>query len=495
MGMAAVGSPDAGVSARADGAPKPSASDDALTLFSALWAVASLFHVLGPSGRALDLGADVTGVAAGQALVAIAALVVLARPRRTTPFVVLALLGPITAWQEAPTLGNHWFVAALVDIGLLLALLAARRGWRVDRTVLSDAFLPVARWALVGFYAFAGFAKLNSAFFDTTVSCGNVYFDETARTLGFATPLAVGHGGWASLVPVGTALVELSIPVLLCIRRTRTIGVVVGLLFHSVIAIDQEHLFSDFSSLLSALFVLFLPAAFATAVLDKARGRARLAIGAWWALAAIVVAAQWLDDGGDLADTLFIDGRMWLWYLFDGALLATVGWWLLRARTAPLEAPLRLDRRSRWLAIVPVVVILNGFTPYLELKTAFSYNMYSNLTVGDGSSNHLVVRATLPVGSRLSGLVQVVSTNDLGLGAYAQGDYLLPWDSLRAYLSAHPAAAITYIRDGVTHTLARASDEPGLTDAPPTLVQKLLPLRAVDGHDPPRCQETFLPAL
>src|SRR5947208_2401960 len=82
-----------------------------------------------------------------------------------------------------------------------------------------DAFRPIARWALVGFYAFAGFAKLNSAFFDTTVSCGNVYFDETARTLGVATPLAVGHGGWASLVPVGTALIELSIPVLLCIRR------------------------------------------------------------------------------------------------------------------------------------------------------------------------------------------------------------------------------------------------------------------------------------
>src|SRR2546430_10827189 len=48
----------------------------------------------------------------------------------------------------------------------------------------------------------------------------------------------------------GVAGIELSIPVLLLVRRTRHLGVVVGLVFHRLIALDQSHLFSDFSSVL-----------------------------------------------------------------------------------------------------------------------------------------------------------------------------------------------------------------------------------------------------
>ena len=86
-------------------------------------------------------------------------------------------------------------------------------------------------------------------------------------------------GGWSHLVPFGVAGTEMSIPILLSMRRTRYIGVVVGLVFHGLIALDQAHLFSDFSSVLVALFVLFLPAAFATDIVAQFRrfaGRQRL---------------------------------------------------------------------------------------------------------------------------------------------------------------------------------------------------------------------------
>ena len=51
--------------------------------------------------------------------------------------------------------------------------------------------------------------------------------------------LAVGLGGWASLVPLAVVAVEASVPVLLCIRRTRNAGVLRGLIFHSAIALDH----------------------------------------------------------------------------------------------------------------------------------------------------------------------------------------------------------------------------------------------------------------
>jgi len=465
-----------------------------LTVFAALWAVAALFHVLGPSGRATGIVDHVTAVGLGHVAVAIAALVVLVAPARTLPLATLAVLGPLTAWQEAPVLGNHWFVVALVDVGLLLALLASRTGWSVDRGRLSEGFLPVARWVLVAFYAFAAFAKLNHGFLDTSVSCSAVYFDETARTLGLTTPLAVGRGGWAALVPIASIAIELAVPVLLCVRRTRKLGVVVGLLFHSAIALDQEHLFSDFSATLSALFVLFLPAGFAAGVVDAVRRWGRIPVVAWAGLAAITLIAQW-SPPGDLVDTVLVDGRMWLWYLVDGALLAAVLWWAMNDRSPGVLRSLQLVRRPRWLAVVPALALLNGLAPYVELKTAFSYTMYANLRTDGGETNHLLVPRTAPIGDRLSSLVRIESSDDAGLATYAHQGYLLPWDSLRAYLAGHGDAAVRYTRDGVTHDLAHASDDPELVDPPPKVLQKLAPLRSVDERDPPRCQESFLPAL
>ena len=79
-------------------------------------------------------------------------------------------------------LGNHWLLAALVDLALLFAVAVgvARRRWD-DATDLADRFLPVARLCLLGFYFFASFAKLNSAFFDRSVSCATFYFRRVHR--------------------------------------------------------------------------------------------------------------------------------------------------------------------------------------------------------------------------------------------------------------------------------------------------------------------------
>ena len=43
--------------------------------------------------------------------------------------------------------------------------------------------------------------------------------------------------------------------------------------------------------------------------------------------------------------------------------------------------------------LVPLLVVANGLTPYLELKTGFGWNMYANLRTVDGESNHSSFRA------------------------------------------------------------------------------------------------------
>jgi hypothetical protein len=465
-----------------------------LTLFAMLWAIAAIFHVL-VNDRSAPLFADLTPLEVSHILLAICAIWLLLRPTHHLPLLLLAILGPITAWLEAPVLGNHWLLVTFVDLALLLSVLTTLRDHRIDRDSLARVFLPLARWCLVLFYCFAGFSKLNSAFFDTAVSCGTYYFDETVHSMGLDLPLTTGAGGIARLVPFAVSTTELSIPILLLGRRTRVFGVLFGLTFHSLIALDHLHLFLDFSSVLVALFVLFLPDRFASSALELVGGKGDTVLILWTALTGVVLVALWIGPNS-VTNVFFLDGRLLIWELFDITILLGVVVWLLGCRDRTLERPLRLRGKGPvWLAVVPVLLVVNGLLPYLELRTAYGFTMYSNLAMVDGKSNHFLVRSSLPLGNRQASLVKVIASNDPGLESYATYNFLLPWDSFRAYLAEHPDAGILYERGGRGYVITRAADHPELVAAPPVLVQKVFPLRSVDGGNESRCQDTFLPAL
>src|SRR4051794_13847536 len=91
------------------GAPPPAPRHaDVLTLFAVTWAVANLFHVVGRSARAIDVVDHRSTVALLHVALGIAGVALLARPRSIPRLLVLAALGPISAWFEAPLLGSHW---------------------------------------------------------------------------------------------------------------------------------------------------------------------------------------------------------------------------------------------------------------------------------------------------------------------------------------------------------------------------------------------------
>jgi hypothetical protein len=464
---------------------------DVLAVFAVLWALATLFH-LWVNPRALGVVDDPTLLGLSHVAAGAVAIAVLVRPRAVSGLLTLAALGVVTCWLEAPFLGNHWLVAAFVDVAFLLAAATCWTRDGVDGARLTARFLPLARWSLLGFYAFAAFSKLNHAFFEPTVSCGNFYADELAGSLHLGGFRSADGGGWALLVPASVVTIEGSIALLLLRQRWRHIGVALGLVFHSAIALDMTHLFSDFSSVLAALFVLFLPLSFAREVVALSRRRAREA-KALTALAAVgallVLVLEWTAR----SERAFLDGRTWAWLATDAILLAAVGWYLVTQRPEPEDGQLRL-MSARWLAVVPLLVVFNGLTPYLELKTAYGWNMYSNLATVDGETNHLLVPRTLPVLDAQTDLVRIVSTDDPGLRLYVEQRYDIPFLQLRAYLSEHPAVAITYERDGQRHELAHAADDAALIRPVPQWQQKLEAYRALDQTDPNRCQPNFLPA-
>jgi hypothetical protein len=277
---------------------------------------------------------------------------------------------------------------------------------------------------------------------------------------------------------------------LLLIRRTRYLGVLIAAGFHTLISHDLSQHFYDFTSLLLALFVLFLPTASADRIGEAIRSihpRLRLAKAATFtALAGLMVVAAVIPPRPTTGFFL-LDLPFYLWIPFSLTLL----WALIGYRKPAEEVSLRLRPLT---AAVVALVFLNGLTPYLELKTAYGYNMYANLITAQGRTNHFLIPATLPIRSGYEDPVEIIETDDRGLDRYRQRGYLIAFPQFRRYLADNPDTAVTYRRGDEVFEVARAGDDPLLSDPGPWW-WRFFPLRSLDVNDPPRCQDVWLPAL
>ena len=441
--------------------------------FTVLFAAAACFHVLGNA-----VFANPTGVV----LVAVGAAAVVVWPGRPAAVVVLAAGVLLMAWQEAPLLSNHWALAALVA----LAVVVAGSGERA---------LVAARACFLGFYAFAAFAKLNSDFLDPAVSCSSEYLAATADAVGLGG-LDVLEDSWLRrVVAYATAAVEVAVPVLLLRRRTRTVGVVVAVVFHAIVAVPRGHQFFDFSAVLLAGWSTFLPPAFHHGVADALRRIVRpevLRVAGVLLVAVVgVLGASSASSGGVRRDTL-IDIGWWAWQPLSLAAVVAVVLWL---RRSPTGADVGLRPPLGVAAVVPLLVVLNGLTPYVELKTQASWNMYANLRTAGGESNHLLVRRTLPISSPQDDLVEVVGTADPLLGTYRDRGFLLPVRTVRAYFESRPDVGAELLVGDDPVTVRAGEPIPARLGEPvPGWVERWFVLRAVDADSPERCQTGFLPA-
>ena len=433
------------------------------TLFSAAWALATVFHLAGEPRHLAAQGAGWSGLA--NLALAVAAIAVLARPGRVSPLAWLAAGQIVVVAIDAPAIGNHWLLSGLVAVAFLFAVASGKDAF--------GAFVPVARATLVVAYSFMAFAKVNSGFLDPLVSCSVEFVGDLTTHVGIS-PLGLGYP-----IAFGVLCIELSIALLLIVPRTRPWGAVVGLLFHYLVGLDAARHFWDFSSALSALFLLFLPAGFATWLLGIRLVRTLLR---WSPLLAVIGLAPAVFGLGGVSLQV---GRA-AWVVGGGAFVAAATTYVVRQRAELSPAPLRSTRPL--LYIVPALAVLNGVSPYVELKTSYSWNMYSNLATTDGQSNHLLVRRTLPLDDHGADLVRILQSDDAQLQEFASTDFLASIDSLRVYLADHPDTALVYERGSRRYSVERAADDAELASPVALWDRKLRPIRAIDAGVSQRCQ-------
>jgi hypothetical protein len=313
--------------------------------------------------------------------------------------------------------------------------------------------------------------------------------------------------------------IEIAIPLLLISRRTRWLGIVVTAGFHFTLGLSA---FYRFGAMVFALLFLFLPGN----TVDLARR--------WWVNSSLVHHAITLVEPAKLRVAYLWATRAFL-VIAIGVLLSQASWSPRRPWFRLLQ-PLELPPRSIlshgfqlvWLVVVPALftiwmlamragkpgwrsgaellrpyhaiyaiplalVVLNGALPYLGLKTETSFSMFSNLRTEGGSSNHLIVRRPLRLGTYQDDLVAIVASSDPELRRVAEAGFRLPYFEFRSYLSRKlragvPDLEVTYRRGGAERSIRFPLDDPALSRPDPWLPRKLLYFRPVAPEDRGVCQ-------
>lgn len=441
-----------------------------MTWFTRAWAAAALFHVAG------DIRTDTSDPAltALNILLPLSACLTLLRPERRH-LAVLCGLTILLASLETPRLGNHWLLAALISLTVLTGV--ARR--------TSDAALerPIRATLLIA-YAFAASAKLNTDFLNAAVSCAAFYQDQLTRSWGLPALPAL-----APLAAPVALVTELTVAASLTWRRTRRWGLALACGFHWLLAMNLTQQFWDFSAVLFAAFILFLDddqtrqadnwlrQTRARPVPPAVTRRALLVLGAVTALLAAT--------NSRTADGLLAQLGQLAWTLYGTAVLLAVLALVRIPRTPRTPAP----RPAAALYLAAILAFANGLTPYLELKTAYGWNMYSNLRTEGGVSNHLIVRRTADLTGAQRDLVRVIRTDDPALDRLREDGYALPFVEFQRYARQHPDVTVTYDRTGQAERTERLGDNPDLTAPAP--LARLHAFRVIDLRGPQRCLTTF----
>jgi hypothetical protein len=476
---------------------------DRLSLFSVIWAVTCLVHVI----TFYHYWKQLFGSAFYVYPIVLAALAVLLRPRATGFLMVLLFCTVVKSVAYLPMQANHIVFEMLVSGGMLLALLAVAVQERISlKALFSDgetarrerfleAFSPAVRAALLILYGYAVLHKLNYDFFNPEISCSTFLLDGIQDRLPW-----VPNGGWVRTTGAiwGTLLIEALIPLLLAFRRTRAAGIVIGLAFHYFLALHPHRGLYSFSSLMYALYFLFLPAGFLRSLVRTAGG---LSVRRWGqvpvAWRALLLSLP-LAAGGVvfLALQLYpqLEGDRWFRLGFLGwhAWALAFSYFYLAVLTNPLreEQPLAVARvahyGNRWAWLVPLAVLLNGTTPYLGLKTQISFSMFSNLRTEGGMTNHLFIPVSIRLTQMQEDLVDIIDSDAPEFRQYAKREQLITLFEFRriaSHLKRQKDFSVHFSHQGATRNLVVQSGVgslPVYAESHPWWMTKVVRFRPVD---------------
>lgn len=365
-----------------------------------------------------------------------AAFGALIRPTSSRMLFALVLASTVSTFLQAPVQSNHTMVRLAALLGYWLSFFVAMvRNEHISKVF--ERFAPAGCAALLVMYFFGIFHKINADFLNPITSCATALW----RQMPF--PLAALEGRAVEYATIyGTFAIEGLIAAALISRRFRHVGVAAGMAFHLMLSLSAYAMYISFTMLALALHTLFLSEESAQATLDSPLLR-------------------WVNDR--LRNTIYralLFGLMvWL------SVFAFLGNYTLASlATFPLILPFCLavlrhgyyqDRnplRVRNLSIGILVGILffaNCALPYLGLKSGQAVNMFANLRLEGGVSNHLIFsdpNRPFPYLDRVASLTD--DGGDPYLSTYTKAGREIIFYELLSRLEQKPDLTVSFVLDG-----------------------------------------------
>jgi hypothetical protein len=456
-----------------------------LELFAFLWAAFTFFH---QSKWTFWTRTPI------ESLQTAAAIFVIFRPTSLSAFLALVSLQFADLLYTLPDISNHSIFALFVNLTIILAALlhaVARQRIRLEKGALLRLFAPAVRIEVFILYFYVVLHKLNVDFLNATASCA---VDHSLHLSGLVERV-VGYGFFPDgefarlFVIASTLIIEAAIPILLAFQRTRIAAVALGLAFHYLLGVNIYH---DFSGMIFALFLLFLPSNFAERAaewwkiirirlleaLPSLRRAETVPAGLWGTLMVIAVLLATGNTWQMLHPVFFA-----IWVIY-GIIVATSFVWIAYSQRAHFYYAGGEFRSPAVLLLVPVLVLCNGFAPYVGLKTRNSFAMFSNLRTEGGNSNHLFIPISLQVFDFQKDLVTIQSSNIYDLQQTANRRKAVPYYVVRHRVSTLATRGkrdlqVIYTRNGVQFTLKNAELDPELSVPYPWVWRKFLTFKEV----------------
>lgn len=424
MGREQISSNDEGASARA-------------SIFGSLFALFSVFHFFNylleyqrfpPENDML--------------FIIFSAVLLFIKPESARLLWLLMVASTISAIVQAPIQSNHTIVRNFVVLGYWVSFFYAifkNLKW----TDIFTNFTTAGQGSLLVMYFFGVFHKINTDFLNPETSCAVTLWREMPKPLSLIDTPAMHY-----VAIYGTFIVEGILICLLFNRRTRHIAVVGGILFHLLLALSNYAMYISFTTLAISLHCLFLNEESALKVQNSnfmKAVRERVMHPAYFVLAIVLIMA------------LAVVGLFRQYTLVTLLVLPILlPFCYVVIRYGSSDKPLlNSDSRlsSRLIGtVLTFIFFMNCWAPYMGLKSAQAVNMFANIRLEGGVSNHLIMREAPGPFKYLNDVVTI--DNPHGNGKFKLLDseqYGIVYYDVLAYLADNPDAMLSYTRKGIKH--------------------------------------------
>lgn len=343
-----------------------------------------------------------------------------------------------------PRIANHATLMLFASLSICFAFFSS---------ILRNQDFPIdllkngLRGMAVVLYFYVGFHKINSGFLDPVYSCSTWFHNRIeTEVLDSAYQLPDFVINWS---PIYVVVSELLVAALLIFQRTWLIGLILALPIHLYVSLSG---FTDFSSFMHAIMILFLPGWFWKELDANVRAQ-KLVTASIQAFGLGIVAYS--------AFSVFAL-NVWFWEYWNAELVKGILLNLLvleyclivfliwRQRKISDNGSTVWPNWSKWHSIPIILVFFWGALPYL-FGSQGSLTMFSNLVTQNDRNNHLIINSSWSKINDLERDLIFVRGFDSDERIQARSDlqgYLLPESEWRWLV--HRAAQFSNTKIGVT---------------------------------------------